>query len=166
MSGPGFALLAAVIGIAAFIQCAAGMGFALIVVPVCSLVEPALLPAVVLMLMVALSAYVAWRERSALDLSGVGWITAGRLPGTLVGLWILAVASGRPLELFIGASTIAAALLALATPKFTPGRATLVGVGVSPASPRRRPPSVDRRWRWPTSTHAARYCARRWRCAF
>ncbi len=130
MNGSALLLLAAVVLAAAFIQGAAGMGFALITVPVFSLVDSTLIPVVVLILMLPLNAYVAWRERAAMDWSGARWITAGRFFGTFAGLWILMVMSGRSLELFIGASTVAAALLALAAPKFTPGRSAFVGVGL------------------------------------
>ncbi len=130
MAASSLALLIAVVAIAAFIQGSAGMGFALITVPVFSLIEPALIPVAVLILMLPLNAYVAWRERSAIDWHGARWITGGRFFGTFAGLWILTVISGRSLELFIGASTVAAALLALASPAFTPGRNALVGVGL------------------------------------
>lgn len=130
MNGSGLLLLTMVVLVAAFIQGAAGMGFALISVPVFNLVDPSLIPVVVLILMLPLNAYVAWRERAAMDWPGARAITVGRFFGTFVGLWILTVMSGRSLELFIGGSTVAAALLALAAPKFTPGRNAFVSVGL------------------------------------
>lgn len=125
-----YALLVATVLVASFIQGSTGMGFALIAVPVFSLVEPSLIPVVVLFLMLPLNTYVAHRERGAIDWHGAKWITVGRFFGTFVGLWILTVVSGRPLEFFIGISTVAAALLALAAPEFTPGRNMLGVVGL------------------------------------
>ena len=82
-----------------------------------------------LWLLLPLNAYVVWRERGALDWRGTKWITAGRFVGTFVGLWILAVISGRALSLFIGISTVAAALVALAAPRFRPGPGAFVTAG-------------------------------------
>jgi len=127
---PALLVLAITVLVAAFIQGSTGMGFALIAVPVFSLVEPGLVPVVVLFLMLPLNAYVAVRERSAIDWHGVRWITLGRFFGTFAGLWILTVVSGRGLALFIGISTVAAALVALAAPKFTPGKGMLNVVGL------------------------------------
>lgn len=125
-----YALLVATVLVAAFIQGSTGMGFALISVPVFSLIEPSLIPVVVLFLMLPLNAYVAYRERAAIHWFGARWITLGRFLGTFAGLWILTVISGRSLEFFIGVSTVAAALLALAAPEFTPGRNMLGVVGL------------------------------------
>ncbi|MGD8149850.1 sulfite exporter TauE/SafE family protein [Ornithinimicrobium sp. Y1694] len=116
--------------IAAFIQGSTGMGFALITVPVFSLIEPGLVPVVVLFLMLPLNAYVTARERHAIHWRGARWITLGRFFGTFAGLWIITVASTRSLGLFIGLSTIALALLALAAPTFTPGRTTFSLAGL------------------------------------
>lgn len=125
-----YAVLAVTVLAAAFIQGSTGMGFALITVPVFSLVEPALVPVVVLILMLPLNGYVAVRERRAIDWPGVRWITLGRFFGTFAGLWILAVVTGRPLAWFIGLSTIAAAVVALLAPRFIPGKGVLGVVGL------------------------------------
>ena len=125
-----FAALLAIVLVGAFIQGSTGMGFALITVPVFSLLQPSLIPVVVLFLMLPLNAYVAVRERHAIHWYGVRWITLGRFLGTFAGLWILTVVSGRSLELFIGISTVAAALLALAAPEFSPGKHTFNVVGL------------------------------------
>ena len=125
-----FGALLAIVFIGAFVQGSTGMGFALITVPVFAIVEPSLIPVVVLFLMLPLNAYVMVRERHAIHWFGAKWITLGRFLGTFAGLWILTVISGRPLELFIGISTVAAALLALAAPEFTAGKHTFNLVGL------------------------------------
>lgn len=127
---PALLLLAVVVLVAAFVQGATGMGFALIAVPVAALLEPDLVPVTVLLLMLPLNAHVVWRERTAIDWPGARWVVTGRFAGTFAGLWVLAVASGPSLELFIGVSTVAAALLALAAPDFTPARGAQVTAGV------------------------------------
>ena len=106
------------------------MGFALIVAPVLALAAPDLVPACLLILMLPLNAYVAWRERGALDRSGASWITGGRLLGTFGGMGLLAVLTVRQLNTFIGLATMAAAAVSLAMPSFEPGRRAFVAAGV------------------------------------
>ena len=115
---------------ASFVQGASGMGFALMVAPVLTLIAPSLLPVCVLMLMLPLNAYVAWRERHALDKRGAAWISAGRLVGTFGGLAVLALLSAQALALFVGASTIAAAAVTWFIPAFTPGLLAFVCAGL------------------------------------
>jgi uncharacterized membrane protein YfcA len=115
---------------AAFVQGATGVGFALIAAPVIGIVRPDLLPVCVLVLMLPLNFYVMWRERGAIDRGGAGWITGGRVLGTAGGLWVLAALSAGQLSLFVGASTIAAALVTLMMPAFSPGRSAFVAAGL------------------------------------
>jgi len=123
-------LISLAVLIAAFVQGASGVGFALITAPVIGLLRPELLPVCVLVLMLPLNLYVAWRERSAIDRTGASWITAGRVFGTAGGLWVLAVLSANHLALFVGLSTVAAALVTLAMPAFSPGRPAFVAAGL------------------------------------
>jgi len=123
-------VISLVVVFAAFVQGASGVGFALIVAPVIGLLRPELLPVCVLVLMLPLNFYVAWRERAAIDRTGASWITAGRILGTAGGLWVLAVLSANHLALFVGLSTVAAALVTLVMPAFSPGRPAFVAAGL------------------------------------
>jgi uncharacterized protein len=125
-----FAPVAAAVMVAAFIQATTGVGFALIVAPILALLEPELLPVCLLVLMIPLNVYVAWRERAALDRPGAGWITAGRFLGTFGGLWLFTALTSGQLSLLIGAATIVAAITTLIAPSFTPGRRAYVAAGV------------------------------------
>lgn len=123
------AVLAATVTAAAFVQGSSGLGFALIVAPVAGILDPGLLPVFVLASMIPLNVYVAWRERASLDLRGAGWITAARLAATPGGLALLWLIPDRSLGLFVGLATVLAAVVSLAAPAFTPGRAAYVGAG-------------------------------------
>jgi uncharacterized membrane protein YfcA len=125
-----FALVATVVTIAAFVQGTTGVGFALIVAPILALLAPDLVPVSLLMLMVPLNVYVAWREWGALDRSGATWITAGRFLGTFGGLWLLMTLSSSLLNTLIGAITILAAMATLVAPSFTANRRALVAAGI------------------------------------
>jgi len=130
LDGFSLLLLSVVVFAAAFVQGATGVGFALITAPVIGIFKPELLPVCLLVLMLPLNAFVAWRERSFIDRTGAGWITGARLLGTFAGLWVLVVLSVSQLALFVGISTIAAALVTLAMPVFAPGRKAFVATGL------------------------------------
>lgn len=129
MSTQILAILAVTVAIAAFVQGSSGLGFALIVAPVAGILDPALVPVFVLASMIPLNLYVAWRERSSLDLRGAGWITGARLAATPAGLAVLWLIPERSLGLFVGGATVLAAVASLTVPAFTPGRAAYVGAG-------------------------------------
>ena len=130
MSLETLALICIAVVLGSFIQGSTGVGFALIVAPVLGLLAPEQLPVCVLVLMLPLNAYVVWRERHALDLRSGAWISAGRLVGTVGGLWVLAVLSIRQLNILIGLSTIAAATVTLMMPTFKPARSVFVAAGL------------------------------------
>jgi uncharacterized membrane protein YfcA len=123
------AALALTVALAAFVQGSSGLGFALIVAPVAGILDPGLVPVFVLASMIPLNLYVAWRERSSLDLRGAGWITGARLAATPAGLAVLWLIPERSLGLFVGGATVLAAVASLTVPAFTPGRAAYVGAG-------------------------------------
>lgn len=125
-----YAMLAAIVAMAAFVQGTIGVGFALVVAPSMAILAPDLVPSAVLMLMLPLNVYVIWRERTAIDRSGVSWIMAGRLGGTFGGLVVLTMLSVCDLQVFIGAATILAALATLAAPEFKPNGPAYVAAGL------------------------------------
>lgn len=129
LGGGALALVAVVVGVAAFVQGTSGLGFALIVAPVVGTVDPGLLPVFLLASMIPLNLYVAWRERAALDVRGARWISAARLAATPGGLALLWAVPARHLGVVVGAATVLAAVVSLLAPAFTPGRAAYVGAG-------------------------------------
>ena len=125
-----FALVAIAVMIAAVVQGAIGVGFALIVAPIAAIVRPDLLPGSILVLMLPLNGYVAWRERGHFDLRSAGWISVGRIAGTFIGLWILVVVTRPALEMIVGVTTILAAIATKFAPRFSPTRAAYTGAGL------------------------------------
>ncbi|MFF9001913.1 TSUP family transporter [Streptomyces achromogenes] len=129
MTAQTLTVLTLTVAVAAFVQGSSGLGFALIVAPVAGILDPHLVPVFVLASMIPLNLYVAWRERASLDLRGAGWITGARLAATPAGLAVLWLIPERGLGVFVGVSTVLAAVVSLAAPAFTPGRAAYVGAG-------------------------------------
>lgn len=93
---------------ASLVQGTVGVGFAMVAVPVISLIDPELAPVPQLLVALPLTLAMAWRERRSMDLQGVGWIIGGRFPGLFLGLALLAVATQSTLDLAIGSIVLVA----------------------------------------------------------
>ena len=95
----------------ASVQGTIGLGFAVVTVPILSLIDPVLAPVPQLLLALPLCASAAWREWPSAQLRSVGWILLGRIPGLLIGLALLKLASQPMLDLFIGSFVLFAAVV-------------------------------------------------------
>jgi uncharacterized protein len=105
------ALAALCTAVSALVQGTVGLGFAILSVPLLSLLDPLLAPVPQLIVSAPMTFWMAWRERSAIQLRGVTWVFVGRLPGTALGTWLLLWASQRFLDVFIGATVLGGALI-------------------------------------------------------
>jgi len=76
----GVVLLSVVVG--AVVQGAVGFGLNLVVVPVVAVLEPAALPAAMIIMALPMTAGSAIREPSHTDLSGVVWTTLADCPAS------------------------------------------------------------------------------------
>jgi uncharacterized membrane protein YfcA len=91
-------LIAALItAVATFVQGSVGFGSALIAAPLLVLIDPMLVPAPLILMNFCIAVPIAYRERDAVDIRGVGWALAGRVPGTLAALAML---RSMPREMF------------------------------------------------------------------
>jgi uncharacterized membrane protein YfcA len=108
MSVPALAAALIVTFLAATIQGVVGMGFAMVSVPILALVDPSLAPVPQLLVTLPLTLSMAWKERHHIRFPAIGWIIAGRVPGAVVGLALLTVATGQFLDLVIAAVVIGA----------------------------------------------------------
>lgn len=108
-----------------------GMGIALFAVPILAIVDPALVPVPQMLLALVLNCFVFWRDRSALDRAGLGWVIAGRVPGAILGAWLVAVLGTRLLSITVGATILAAVSVLASGLTITRNRTTgfLAGVG-------------------------------------
>jgi uncharacterized membrane protein YfcA len=108
MSELEWAVALVVVAMGAVIQGSIGFGLNLVAAPVIVLMEPSMVPGPLLVTAFAMTAFVAIRERAALDLRGLGWALAGRVPGVVLGTWAVTVLSQRALEVGLGAIVLAA----------------------------------------------------------
>jgi uncharacterized protein len=126
---PELAILAVTIFIASGLQGSIGFGAGLVAAPVIALVEPSLLPAVVVMLAALVTLLVTIRERSHLDVRGAGWALAGRIPGSVVGAWLVVSAPALAMSWLVAVCVLAGVGLAFLGWRPAPRRRALVIAG-------------------------------------
>jgi uncharacterized membrane protein YfcA len=120
----------AVTAFGALVQGMFGIGFGVISVPILALVNPILAPVPQLLLAVPLAWSMAWRERVHIERRGAAWLIAGRAPGVLIGLGLLAIATQRTLDVGIALSVLVAVAI-LGTGLTVPrNHATEFGTGI------------------------------------
>jgi len=119
-----------VTAVGALVQGTIGIGFGIVSVPILSLVNPTLAPVPQLLLAVPLAMSMAWRERSHIERGGVTWLLAGRLPGAVLGLGLLAVATERTLDLGIAVSVLIGVAILGAGLTVPRSRVTEFGTGI------------------------------------
>jgi uncharacterized protein len=120
----------AIVTTGAALQGSAGFGFALLSAPILGLVEPRLVPGPLIVAVTLLLALTAWRERSAVDLKGLGWVLGGRVPGTALGALALTRLGERALATALGFLVLVAVAISIRSVRLvrTPGLLVLAGV--------------------------------------
>lgn len=129
MSVQAFIVIALVVVIGSCAQASVGFGMGMIAAPVVALLEPALLPATLLLLAAALTLVVAIRARAQLDVRGIGWALLGRLPGGVAGALLLLVLPAAGISWVVVAVVLAGVAAALLghLPRPTPAALAVAG---------------------------------------
>jgi len=96
------AIVGAAVAAGCFVQGGAGLGAALLAAPVVLLVEPDLVPGPLILALSTMTIGMTYRNRHHLDLSGLWWAVAGRLPGTALGAVAVAVMPAAGLDIGFG----------------------------------------------------------------
>lgn len=103
-------LIGLVAAVGAFVQAVVGLGLGLLTAPVVALVAPSLVPTLPLWLALLISGLMLGGERDHVDWRATAWSLPARVPGTLVGAWLV----GSFTERQIGVALALMVLLAVA----------------------------------------------------
>lgn len=122
------ATMAAVVAGAA-IQSTVGLGLGLVAAPVISLLDPTLMPGSLLIAVVILPALTLLQEWRHVDWRGVAWALPARLPGTVLGVWVVAALAPRSLAGAVGAMVLVAVVLSVWSLRVHITPASLVAAG-------------------------------------
>jgi hypothetical protein len=128
----GFALAAGVaaVFVGSVLQGAVGFGFALVAAPILLLIDPHLVPGPIIFAALFLTGLSAWRDRHAIDFSGLRWGLTGRVPGTLLGAALLAFLPPERMAAPFGALVLLAVAISAAGARVEPSPRALVGAGL------------------------------------
>jgi len=118
------------VALGGFVQSGVGLGLGLVGAPVVTLLDPALMPGSMLVAGASLPLLILARESWHTDWRGVSWALAGRVVGTLGGIWVLAVVSLRALGIVVGGMVLAVVALSVRSAVVPRNRVTLLTAGV------------------------------------
>ncbi|MCP4755562.1 MAG: sulfite exporter TauE/SafE family protein [Proteobacteria bacterium] len=119
-----------VITVGSLIQSSVGFGLGLIAVPVLLLINPAMVPGPVLIVILLLSTLMTIRHRQSFRLSELGFAVIGRFPGAISGVAMLTVVPEDKLTIVLGAIILVAVAFSLAGARFHPTQLNLFIAGI------------------------------------
>lgn len=123
------AVLAATLVVGAAVQGLVGLGLGLVAAPVTMLLEPRLMPDLMLWLAMLLPMATLLREHQEIDWRGLGWSLGARLPGTVVGVALVATFSTDALGIAVSLMVLVSVLLTAKAVVLPVNRGTLLSAG-------------------------------------
>ena len=125
-------LALAIVTAGAALQASIGFGLALVSAPLLALLDRAYVPGPLLGAGLCLGLMMAWRERGAIDSSGLVAAAAGRMLGLLPAGYALSVVSAAAFDLLFASLVLAGVGLSMLHPRIVPSpRAVFVAGAVS-----------------------------------
>jgi uncharacterized membrane protein YfcA len=118
------------VAIGGFVQAGIGLGLGLVAAPLVTLLDPALMPGSMLVAGATLPLLILAKEAWHTDWRGVSWALAGRVTGTVGGIWVLAAVSLRALGIVVGGMVLAVVVLSAVKAAVPRNRGTLLTAGV------------------------------------
>ena len=123
------ALAWAVVAVGAALQGAVGFGLGVIGAPLLVLIAPGLVPGPLLLVAFVLTLLLTYRERRAVDLSGMQWAITGRFVGVVLAAVALVLFPRHWMSTAIAISVLVAVGISASGLRLRPGNAALFGAG-------------------------------------
>ena len=124
------ALLATTLVVGAAVQGLVGLGVGMVSAPVVTLLEPSLMPGMLLFMGLATPLVTLVHEHHDIDWRGLAWALPMRIPGTLLGLLLVATVSERALGLTVAIVVLLSVLVTVRAVRLPVNRLTLSTAGV------------------------------------
>ncbi|HEX5090946.1 MAG TPA: sulfite exporter TauE/SafE family protein [Nocardioides sp.] len=124
-----YAVIAAAVVVGSTVQSAVGLGVGLVAAPVTALLEPTLMPGTLLIVAVLMPCLTLIHDHHDIDWRGLGWALPARLPGTVVGVWVVATLTERELGIMIGLVVLLAVVVTWRAVVVPVNRLTLSAAG-------------------------------------
>jgi uncharacterized membrane protein YfcA len=125
------AVLAATLVVGAAVQGLVGLGLGLVAAPVTMLLEPQLMPDLLLWLAMLLPVVTLVREHHDIDWGGLAWAITARVPGTALGVYLLTVFSVRALGIAVGLMVLVSVLVTARAVVVPVNRRSLAAAGLT-----------------------------------
>ena len=123
--------LALVAALGAFVQSVVGLGMGLLAAPVVGLLAPSLVPALPLWLALLISGLMLAGERAHIDWRALAWALPARVPGTVVGAWLVTRFTEEQIEIALALMTLVAVVVAARATHVPVTPFTLVAAGLT-----------------------------------
>jgi len=123
-------VLAATMVVGAAVQGLVGLGVGLVGAPVVTLLEPQLMPGMLLFMGFFTPAFTLVADRSDIDWRGLAWSLPFRVPGTVLGVFLVAMVDDRALGVAVGIMVLVSVLVTWRTVQVPMTRLNLSTAGV------------------------------------
>ena len=123
-------ILAATLVIGAAVQGLVGLGLGLVAAPVTTLLEPQLMPGLLLWLAFLLPVITLVRDHHQIDWRGLSWALPARVPGTAIGVVLVSWFSARELGIAVALMVLASVLVTLRSIELSVTRPILLAAGL------------------------------------
>ncbi len=120
----------AAVSAGAMVQGSIGFGLAVVSAPILYIINPELVPGPIIVTALFIGCLTARRYFSALQLRDLRYAIAGRVPGSVLGGFLLTLVSARSMSLLLGSSVLMAVAVSLTPFKFRANRGSLFTAGV------------------------------------
>jgi uncharacterized membrane protein YfcA len=122
-------LASAILVVACSLQGAVGFGANLVAAPLLVLIDPVFVPGPMVVVALVLNGLMMWRDRHPTEKGHIGLALAGRLPGSILGAWLLVTIPTDDVSLFFGALVLLAVVLSVAGISLPTTRPVIAGAG-------------------------------------
>lgn len=129
LAWPAVVLIGLVVTLGAYVQAVVGLGLGLLGAPVVALVDPSLVPVLTLWLALLISGLNLIGEHAHVDWRSTAWSLPLRVPGTVVGAWLVATFTEQQIGVALALMVLLAVALSVRTVHVPVTPATLAFAG-------------------------------------
>jgi uncharacterized membrane protein YfcA len=122
-------LASAILVVACSLQGAVGFGANLVAAPLLVLIDPVFVPGPLVVVALVLNGMMMRRDRHPTEPGHIGLALAGRIPGSILGAWLLVTIPADDVSLFFGALVLLAVGLSVAGIAIRPTTPAIAGAG-------------------------------------
>ncbi len=124
-----FAVVAAAVVVGSIVQGSLGLGLNILAVPFVALTIPEAIPTTIVLLAIPIAITTVVREHHALDRLALPWMLGGALPGTALGLVIVAATDVTTLTIIVAVTVLTGVTASLLAPPVPTNRGTALAAG-------------------------------------